>query len=92
MKLSLAEAVCSTAGRDAERCFLVVALFDEQYVLISDGRCHKIQKPKKKKIKHLASLGAVDKEIAQKLVGGEQVRNKEIWAALAKINAEKGEE
>lgn len=45
--------VISRAGRDAGRCFVVLGVVDEQYVLIADGDLRKIAKPKKKKLKHL---------------------------------------
>jgi len=43
----------SLAGRDKGRRFIVVGVLDEEYVLIADGRVRKIEKPKKKKLKHL---------------------------------------
>ncbi len=89
---SLGDQVCSTAGRDAKKCFLVVGILDEQYVLISDGKLRKTDKPKKKKIKHLTSLGINHEEIKQKLTNKVPVTNKEIRSALNKINANKGEE
>ena len=45
--------VLSTAGRDEGRRFVVLERLDEQYVLISDGETHKVEHPKKKKLKHL---------------------------------------
>ena len=44
----------SKAGRDAGKLFVVVELVDEQYVLIADGKYHKLDHPKKKKYKHLS--------------------------------------
>ncbi|MBR2861840.1 MAG: RNA-binding protein [Clostridia bacterium] len=92
MRFSQGEAVCSTAGRDAKKCFLVVEVVDEQFVLIADGKLHKIEKPKKKKIKHLASLGQISQETAQKLTDQQLVTNGEIRKVLATIKAKKGEE
>ena len=45
--------VRSKAGRDSGRAFAVVEVLDADYVLIADGRCHKLAAPKRKKIKHL---------------------------------------
>jgi ribosomal protein L14E/L6E/L27E len=45
--------VRSKAGRDAGRLFLAVAAFDEEHLLIADGDLRKVEKPKKKKIRHL---------------------------------------
>lgn len=52
------EIVRSLAGRDEGKVFIVVKKVDESYVLIADGKCHPADKPKRKKIKHLASLGS----------------------------------
>ena len=82
----------STRGRDANKCFLVVEIIDEAYVLISDGRSRKIEKPKKKKIKHLVHLGEGSKEINEKLQSKVPLTNKEIRKALNELNANKGEE
>ncbi len=43
----------SLAGRDKGRTFVIVGVLDEEHVYIADGRMRKIEKPKKKKLKHL---------------------------------------
>lgn len=48
---SLAYAKC---GRDRKRLFCVVGVLDEDFVLIADGRLHKLAAPKKKRLKHLS--------------------------------------
>ena len=45
--------VLSTQGRDEGRYFIVLAVIDENFVLMADGLTRKIDHPKKKKIKHL---------------------------------------
>lgn len=45
--------VRSLQGRDAGRYFVVIHVVDEQFVMVSDGRTHKLSHLKKKKIKHL---------------------------------------
>ena len=47
----------SKCGRDRKRLFCVVDVIDENFVLIADGKLHKIEKPKKKRLKHLAFVG-----------------------------------
>lgn len=87
---SLGDKVCSTAGRDAGKNFFVVGILDEQYVLISDGKTHKVDKPKKKKIKHLVFVESVA-EVKQRLITENALTNPFVRKAL-KINANKGEE
>ena len=43
----------SKCGRDRKRLFCVVDVIDENFVLISDGKLHRVEKPKKKRLKHL---------------------------------------
>ncbi len=45
--------VWSTSGRDKGNLFIVTAVVDDQYVMLADGKLRKLEKPKKKKLKHL---------------------------------------
>jgi len=45
--------VLSLSGRDEGRIFAVIDIIDENYILIADGKHRKLDKPKKKKLKHL---------------------------------------
>lgn len=45
--------VRSKAGRDAGRLFLVVGVIDREHLLLADGDLRKLEKPKKKKLRHL---------------------------------------
>ena len=45
--------VRSTQGRDKGKFFLVLGVQGQDSVLIADGRYHPLEKPKKKKKKHL---------------------------------------
>ena len=44
----------SKCGRDRKRLFCVVDRIDEEFVLIADGKLHKTESPKKKRLKHLS--------------------------------------
>jgi large subunit ribosomal protein L14e len=88
----LGRVVYSKAGRDSGRRFVVVKVIDEIYVLISDGGLRKIEKPKKKKIKHLEVTGKVVVQLAEKLNKNLKVTNSEIRKALSAFeNESKGE-
>lgn len=45
--------VFSKKGRDKGYPFVVLYVVDAEYVLICDGKMRKLEKPKRKKIKHL---------------------------------------
>lgn len=51
--LEVGRVVRSKAGRDTGRLFLAVGVFDEEHLLVADGDLRKVEKPKKKKLKHL---------------------------------------
>jgi len=55
LPLSVGRVVRSKAGRDAGRLFLVVGVSDEEHLLLADGDLRKVEKPKKKKLRHLAA-------------------------------------
>jgi large subunit ribosomal protein L14e len=74
----LGQVVKSKAGRDKDRIFAVVGFEDGQYLYIADGDLRKIDRPKKKKVKHLARTGTVLKGVAEKLESGKKVTNAEL--------------
>lgn len=74
----LGSIVISKAGRDEGRTFLVVESLDDEYVLISDGRTHKMGKLKKKKRKHLKSVSEPINEIVSRLTDGQPVLDHEV--------------
>jgi len=78
--------VYSKAGRDAGRRFIVIGIIDSVYVFIADGDLRKVEKPKKKKLKHLNLTNTVIEHIAQKLKSGAKVGNSEIRKALAALD------
>ena len=75
--------VTSRAGRDAGRPFLVIRELDQDYVLIADGGLRTMDRPKKKKRRHLKPTGRVDTHLREKLMGGEPVSDKEIRLSLS---------
>ena len=53
LPMETGRAVQSLQGRDAGRCFVILQVVDDQFVLMADGLTRKLDNPKKKKIKHL---------------------------------------
>ena len=51
------EIVISRAGRDEGRAFAVKAVLYADYVLLVDGRLRTLDRPKKKKRRHLSGTG-----------------------------------
>lgn len=83
--LSLGQVVCSKSGRDKGRYMVVVEKIDSQYVKVADGKIRKIEKAKKKKIKHLMKTNHILFTICNKLETGQEVTNQEILKQLQQL-------
>jgi ribosomal protein L14E/L6E/L27E len=84
--LSIGQIVISTAGRDKGYKFVVLCIIDDKYVYISDGDIRKLEKPKKKKLKHLKKLDYVAENIKGKLESCDKPSNNEIRKLLKSID------
>jgi ribosomal protein L14E/L6E/L27E len=84
--ISIGQIVISTAGRDKDNKFVVLCIIDDQYVYISDGGIRKLEKPKKKKIKHLKKLNYVAEDLKDRLESKEKLSNSEIRKLLKSID------
>ena len=54
MEVDKSSLIVSKAGRDKGQLFYVIDT-DEQYVYLADGKSRKLEKPKRKKRKHVRS-------------------------------------
>ena len=90
MSIEKADVVISLNGRDVGKRFLIVETQDE-YALLADGKGRRVEKPKRKKNKHLKLEGKANGQIAAKLLSGEKVTNNEIRRAMAQYTADCGE-
>ncbi|MEG0019003.1 MAG: KOW domain-containing RNA-binding protein [Oscillospiraceae bacterium] len=52
MSLEIGSVVKSLKGRDSQKYFCVVGI-DGEYVLLADGDLRKLEKPKRKRLKHI---------------------------------------
>ncbi len=56
----IGKVVRSKAGRDENHLYVIIGQLDNDYVLIVNGKTKTLEKPKKKKIKHLDFLNTID--------------------------------
>ena len=82
MELSKADMIVSLAGRDKGQLFFVVDT-DEQYVYLADGKSRKLEKPKRKKRRHVQAAFQTESRIAEKIRNGDKVLNSELRRELA---------
>lgn len=57
MEITTQTVVVSLKGHDKGRLFAVIGFAGEGYALIADGKVRRLEKPKKKKLKHLRAIG-----------------------------------
>jgi len=60
--------VISKAGRDNKELYIVVDFIDTDYVLLANGYNKKVDKPKKKKLKHIILTDIVNNEIKEAIL------------------------
>ncbi len=79
----------SKAGRDKGKKFVVIEIIDEAFVLIADGVLRRVEKPKKKKIKHLEISDIIIADINEKITNKQKISNSEIRKKLDVIDNDK---
>ena len=82
MEVDKSSLIVSKAGRDKRQLFYVIDT-DEQYVYLADGKSRKLEKPKRKKRKHIEQIPRTESRIAEKIRNGEKVLNSELRKELA---------
>ena len=83
--ISVADVVISTAGRDQGELFYV-ADTDGQFVTLVNGKNRPVEKPKRKKRKHVVKVLRSETRVAEKLRSGDKVLNGELRRDLASLS------
>ena len=81
----VSDVVQATAGREAGKLFYVVST-EEGYVLLANGKDRPLEKPKRKKCKHVRKVLHSDTRVAIKLTSGDKVLNSELRRDLAYLS------
>ena len=84
IQAKIADVARSVNGRDEGKLFFVIAV-DGEYVMLADGRGRRIEKPKRKKLKHTEIIGDVESRTAEKLRCGEKVTNADLRRGLSAL-------
>ena len=78
----VSDVVISTAGRDQGELFYVVGT-DPVYLMLANGKDRTLDKPKRKKRKHVQKVLRAETRVAAKLASGDKVLNSELRRDLA---------
>jgi len=85
--LNISDVVMSTAGRDKGNLFYVIGM-DPVYLTLANGKDRTLEKPKRKKRKHIQKVLRSETRVAEKLRLGDKVLNSELRRDLAYLSRE----
>lgn len=91
MEISIGQIVISKAGHDKDTWYIVLKQ-EGEYVYVANGKLRLLDKPKKKKLKHLQMTNYIDNEIKERLEKVIKITNSDLRDVLVKYkNYAKGE-
>ena len=82
--IRISDVVVSTAGRDRDQLFYVIGT-EGVYTLLANGKDRTLEKPKRKKLKHVSKVLRAETRVAAKILAGDKVLNSELRKDLALI-------
>ena len=80
--IQISDVVISTAGRDQGQLFYVIGV-DGAFVTLANGKNRTLEKPKRKKRKHVTKVLRSETRVAGKIRSGDKVLNSELRRDLA---------
>ena len=80
--INISDVVMTTAGRDAGQWFYVISE-DPVFLFLANGKDRTLEKPKRKKRKHVQKVLRSETRVAEKLRSGDKVLNGELRRDLA---------
>ena len=80
--IQISDVVVSTAGRDRCELFYVIDA-DPLYLMLANGKDRTLDKPKRKKRKHVQKVLRSETRVAAKISSGSKVLNSELRRDLA---------
>ena len=89
--ITISDVVVSTAGRDQGEWFYVIAE-DPTYLFLANGKDRTLDRPKRKKRKHVQKVLRSETRVAVMLRSGDKVLNSELRRDLAFLARENASE
>ena len=78
----ISDVVASAAGRDQGKLFYVIGT-DDTFVMLVNGKDRTLEKPKRKKRKHVQKVLRSETRVAAKILSGDKVLNSDLRRDLA---------
>ena len=82
--IHISDVVVSTAGRDRGELFYVIDE-DPIYLMLANGKDRTLDKPKRKKRRHVQKVLRSETRVAAKILSGDKVLNGELRRDLASL-------
>ena len=82
MEIQKSDIVRSAAGRDKGKLFVVLGV-EGEFLLLADGKCRKVESPKRKKRRHVLFVASEQTRLSDKIKSEEKVTNSELRRTLA---------
>ena len=79
---NISDVVKATAGRDKDKLLYVIAL-EGEFLVLANGKDRPLDRPKRKKRKHVQKVLRAETRVAEKLRRGDKVLNSELRRDLA---------
>ena len=83
--IGISDVVVSKAGRDQGQWFYVVDM-DQSFLYLANGKDRTVDKPKRKKRKHVEKVLRSETRVAGKILSGDKVLNGELRRDLASLS------
>ena len=80
--IGISDVVVSKAGRDQGQWFYVLDM-DQSFLFLANGKDRTVEKPKRKKRKHVEKVLRSETRVAGKILSGDKVLNSELRRDLA---------
>ena len=87
MDIARSDIVISTAGRDKGKLFFVLDV-EGEFLLLADGKTRRLEKPKRKKRRHVVFQARFDCRTAEKIRSGEKLANSDLRKTLAQLGGD----
>ena len=87
MDIARSDIVKSTAGRDQGKFFFVLGV-EEDFLLLADGKTRRLERPKRKKRKHVVFQARVACRTTEKIRSGDRLSNSELRKTLAQLGGD----
>ena len=85
--IQIADVVIATAGREKGKLFYVLDM-DAEFLILVNGKDRTLERPKRKKLRHVDKVLRSETRVAEKIRQGDKVLNSELRRDLAYLSRE----